>query len=114
MKMRAARMRLNTTPAEITTIRCHTGFERNSHGCGSLAANSASMLSSTIPEILTYPPSGIAPSRYSVSPMVFPNTRGGNPIENCSTRIRKSLAARKWPSSWTKISSPSAIATQKM
>ena len=44
---------LNITPAVITTIRCQMGFDRYSQGCGSAAKCSVSILSSTIPEILT-------------------------------------------------------------
>src|SRR5258706_60428 len=40
----------------------------------------------------------------------MPNALGGNPIEKRSTRIPVSLAARKWPSSCMKMSTPSVMA----
>ena len=58
-KMQMARRTFMITPAEMTIMRAHIGFARNSHGCGSLAAKSVSKLSSTIPAIFTYPPTGI-------------------------------------------------------
>ena len=47
------------------------GLERNSQGCGSCLSCSVSMLSSTMPDILTYPPKGSHPMPYSVSPTFF-------------------------------------------
>ena len=61
VNMIKAKIILKITPAVITTIRCQTGLLRYSQGSGSLFRNSVSILSSTMPEILTYPPNGVAP-----------------------------------------------------
>src|SRR5215203_1973222 len=44
--------------------------------------------------------------QYSVSPRVNDRTLGPNPSENVRTRTPIRRAIRKWPSSWTKISTP--------
>jgi hypothetical protein len=51
--------------------RCHAGLLLNSQGLGSSAICSVSMLSSIIPDILTYPPKGNQPMPYTVSPIFF-------------------------------------------
>ena len=68
-----AKIKLTVTPPSITISLCHEGLDLNSHGCAGLAICSLSMLSSIIPEILTYPPSGNQPIPHSVSPIFFLN-----------------------------------------
>ena len=52
------------------------------------------------PNIFTYPPNGISDQQYSVSPFLNFKSLGPNPKEKTSTRTPKSLAKKKWPSSW--------------
>ena len=99
---------LTIMPPNMTIRRCQAGLARNSQGCGSEANWAVSMDSSTMPEIFTNPPSGIAPMEYSVSPHWKPMIFGGKPMENFSTRMPKSLAVSKCPSSCspTRIDNP--------
>jgi len=109
IKMITPVITFTTIPPIITMSLCQAGFDLNSQGCGSEDIASTSIDSSIIPDIFTKPPNGIAPKEYSVSPNVFPQIFGGNPIENFSTLIPKALAASKCPISCkpTKIESPS-------
>src|SRR5512143_3635192 len=66
----------------------------------------ASVSEGSSPAIFTYPPSGSAEIRYSVSPRCTPNRRGPKRIEKRSTFTRSAFATRKCPSSWTKMSPP--------
>src|SRR5439155_128566 len=52
----------------------------------------------------------MAERAYSVSPRRRDSTTGPKPIEKRCTRIPSRLATVKWPSSWTKTSTPSATA----
>ena len=61
---------------------------------------------SSSPGILTKPPKGSALIEYKVSPRLMPSRRGGKPTPNSSTRTPASFAAVKWPSSWTKTTTP--------
>ena len=70
-------MKLIVTPPNKIINRCHAGFDLNSHSFGSESVCSVSKLSSTIPEILTYPPNGKAPTPNSVSPIFFLNNANG-------------------------------------
>ena len=63
--------------------------------------------SSGSPSSLTYPPSGIAETRRSVSPHLKPASRGPKPKEKMKTRIPNAFAVMKCPNSWKKIMSPS-------
>ena len=65
--MNKARIKLTVTPPIIIINRCQVGFDLNSHGSAGLSSCSLSMLSSIIPDILTYPPRGSQPIPYSVS-----------------------------------------------
>src|SRR5690606_38297557 len=100
---------LTATPPSITINLCQAGFALNSQGCGSEANCSVSMDSSTIPEIVTNPPNGMAPMEYSVSPHLKPTIIGGKPIENFSTSMPNILAVSRWPNSCnpTRIERPS-------
>ncbi len=57
-----------------------------------------------IPVIFTKPPSGIAPTPYSVSPICFFTMNGGKNRPNRSTRMPTAFAATKWPNSCRMIS----------
>ena len=61
-----------------------------------------------MPVIFTYPPSGIAPIPYSVSPRRTLKRSGGKNRQKRSTRMPTALAAVKWPNSWRMISSGEA------
>ena len=67
-----------------------------------------------MPVMRTYPPAGIEPIAYSVSPIVFEAIVGGKKSENFSTRIPTALAAQKWPSSCriTSIAKPAKASNQ--
>ena len=87
-------------PAMSTWKRCHLLFDRNSSGAPLRWSSTVS------PAIFTKPPSGMAAILYSVPPRVNPSRRGPKPTEKASTRTPTRRAARKWPSSWTKTSTP--------
>ena len=70
-------MKFTITPPSIMISLCQAGLLLNSQSCGSFLRFSVSKLSSTIPEIFTYPPSGSAPIPYSVSPIFFLNNENG-------------------------------------
>ena len=59
------RMTFMTTPAEMMSIRWPTVFLRKLRGSSSASSPSAP---SPSPTIATYPPSGMMPSMYVVSP----------------------------------------------
>ena len=86
---------LTIIPPNITISLCQAGFALNSQGWGSEESWAVSMDSSTIPDIFTKPPKGIAPIEYSVSPHWNPAIFGGNPIENFSTLMPNILAVNK-------------------
>ena len=69
-----------------------------------------------MPVIFTYPPSGIAPIAYSVSPRRTLSSFGGKNSEKRSTRMPTAFATAKWPSSWSTISAtmPRIVRTQLM
>ena len=56
--------------------------DARSAACSSLPPSMNAVTSSSRDAILTYPPSGIAASWYSVSPNLFLSSAGPNPIEN--------------------------------
>ena len=62
--------------------------------------------SSSSPSMAQKPPQGMARRAYSVSPFCFFHRAGPMPMENSLTVTPQALAARKWPSSWTAISTP--------
>jgi hypothetical protein len=64
-------MKLKKTPPSMIMSLCHAFFDLNSCGCGGCFICSLSIDSSIIPEIFTYPPRGIMPIPYSVSPHFF-------------------------------------------
>jgi regulator of sigma E protease len=55
------KIRFTVTPPNMMISRCQAGLERNSQDFGGCCICSLSILSSIIPEILTYPPSGSQP-----------------------------------------------------
>ncbi len=63
-----------------------------------------------MPRMRTYPPAGIALIPYSVSPLRTDHSRGPNPRKYSVTFIPLSLAAVKWPASWSMIT-PAITAT---
>src|SRR5271157_2803192 len=69
-----------------------------------------------MPVIFTYPPAGIAPIAYSVSPRRTRNRVGGKNSEKRSTRIPTAFATVKCPSSCSTISMtmPRMVRTQLM
>ena len=106
-KRRKPKIRFIAAPATSTNARWDGVFDAYS--------SSAPVFSSSIssPAIFTYPPKGRRPMTYSVSPRRIANRRafqpkmvGWNPRAKVSTRIPTFFAARKCPSSWTKIRKP--------
>ena len=103
----------------MTIRRCQAGFVLNSQGWGSCFIVSVSRLSSIMPLILQYPPSGSHPIPYSVShpaalgqilvnhfPLVLKSLRPpmSKNRKNLSTLMPNSFAHMKCPSSWIRIS----------
>ena len=121
-----AKMKLKSTPPNITRSLCHAALLLNSHGCGSFFKCSVSMDSSIMPATLQYPPSGSQPIPYSVSQfLAFGNSLENQPSlvlssltplaskkrKNLSTLIPNSLEKKKCPNSWTTISIDKASTT---
>src|ERR1700730_12228132 len=67
-----------------------------------------------MPVIFTYPPAGIAPIAYSVSPRLTRASVGGKNSEKRSTRMPTAFATTKWPSSCRTINAmiPSSVQTR--
>ena len=84
-------------PAASTMKRCHRGLAVKARG---------SSLSPSSPSMAQKPPMGRARRLYSVSPFFRLNRVGPMPMEYSFTRMPKSLAALKCPSSWTAMSTP--------
>ncbi len=97
----SASARFMIGPMISTWKRCHFVFDRNS------SEEPVRTSSGFSPAIFTYPPSGMALTQYSVSPLLKDRILGPNPSENVRTRTPMRRAIRKWPSSCTKISTPS-------
>ena len=96
-----AKMTFIVTPATNTTACAQYGREPKARV---LSPSSSSMAAGFSPKIRTKPPIGRALKVYSVSPFFTPNSFGGKPIPNSSTRMPVFLAAMKCPHSCTKIS----------
>jgi hypothetical protein len=97
------------TPAARTTARTDAGLASKVRAGSMTTSDSAPPSSASIsfiPASLTYPPSGMADTRKSVSPRLNPNSRGPSPMENRVTCMSNARAARKCPSSCTRIRTP--------
>ncbi len=111
-KITAARTRFIPGPAKTITARAQRGFVEKdlagSIGGASVGGWIASSPVASSPIIFTYPPSGTIETQYSVSPRRNEKIRGPKPREKRSTPTPIPFATRKCPSSWMKISAPSA------
>ncbi len=68
-----------------------------------------------MPGIVTKPPSGIAPSAYSMSFLLNFAIAGGKPTKNLRGRSPTASEAKKCPASWMRMSSSSpTIAMKKL
>ena len=104
---RTANSRLDRGPAAATRIRCSGEAAKKEPFSGARAAVSLSgTRPCSSPRILQYPPTGNQEIWYVVPARVKPTSFRPQPSENTSTWIPTALAARKWPSSCTKIMMP--------
>ncbi len=95
---RNGKARLAAGPAPMMAARFQGAWARKPR------ASSSGALSSPIsPAIFTKPPRGTHATWYSVSPRVTEKIRGPKPMENFVTFTFSALAARKCPSSCTKM-----------
>ena len=112
-RLRLMRVRNSSTASASSSP--SAGSSASGRSSTSSIAYRSSPSGRSIPGIFTYPPSGISPIRYSVSPHFLPTSIGGKPIVKFNARMPTSLAAPKWPSSWMKIrSSRPRIAMAKL
>src|SRR5437773_9953406 len=91
-----ARMKWVIDPADITTVRFHTGYRHIARGSSSGATSSSC---GVIPTILTKPPSGRAFRPYSVSPRRKDHSVGPKPAKYLVTFIPNDLAVSMCPAS---------------
>src|SRR5207237_8064763 len=96
VKIRYASNRLNTGPAATIANRLYSG------ACEKDRCLSASLISSPLssPNILTYPPTGMAHRRYWVSPICRPAIFGPTPIEYLTTLTPARRAPYLCHTSW--------------
>jgi hypothetical protein len=93
------KVRLAAGPAPTMTARFQGACARKPRPSSSPGPSSPRS-----PAIFTYPPSGTQATWYSVSPRVKAKMLGPKPMENRVTFTSSALAARKCPSSCTKMS----------
>jgi hypothetical protein len=106
-KIIAAKTKFMPGPAKTISARAQRGFVEKDLA-GSIGGAAVGGWIASSPIIFTYPPSGTIETQYSVSPRRNEKIRGPKPSEKRSTPTPIPFATRKCPSSWMKISAPSA------